>query len=172
MSALREGSIVTETLLKARPYWISSDAPAANRPEDRMSWLEIYLVTGLLGDVVVERVDGVEPPTDCAACGNPDTISVRVRGQFEVGGRDEWYCPECGASENDLPLATETRLWYQPLHWLGTVTMLFAWVCTVAWLVGILTLVDCWHWLTTSGREGGEGGSPAPAGAPEVTTDD
>lgn len=141
---------MSEVLLHARPYWISYDAPVANDHEDPLAPLEVYLVTGLLGGLVVETMDEVEPPTDCQRCGFDETVGVRVRGELDVDGRDEWYCPECGAIESDIPIRTETRLRHQPKHWVLTAVMCIGWIglaMGLGFLVGMVELtnrVDAW----------------------------
>jgi len=128
---------MSQRLLHARPYWISSSAPAGNSPDTWVGYLDVYLVTGLFGDLVVEECAGVEPPTNCAACSNEDTVAVEVRGGCDVDGREEWYCPQCGAIESDMPLQTRTRIRDQPFHWLLTALACVAWISVIS-AVGVL----------------------------------
>jgi hypothetical protein len=141
---------MSETLLRARPYWISYDAPVANEPEDALAFLDVYLVTGLFGGLVIETMPDVEPPTDCQRCGFGETIAVRVGREVDVDGRDEWYCPSCGAIESEIPLRTTTRWRDQPKHWALTGAMMLVWIAVavgLGFLVGAVEMtnrIDAW----------------------------
>jgi hypothetical protein len=137
-----------DVLLHARPWAISHNAPARHDPADQLSWLEIYLTTGLGGEVVVERLPDVTPPGECPECASDavETVQVSRTGlSVDHSGREEWYCPACGAIESDIPLRRHTRLAQQPLHATATVAMAIVWLglmMSLTLLVGLARVAD------------------------------
>lgn len=125
-------------ILKATPYSISHNAPVENTPDDPFGYLEIYLRTGLLGSLEITETE-IPCPTTCDSCANEETVTVQLTGRGDFDSREEWYCPECGQIESDIPLRTATKIWFQPIHLLLSLTFSLLWVALI-FSLGVLVV--------------------------------